>query len=291
MLAAVLISLLLHVALSFAFINSKIGAVPDVAPTSIQVKFVPVNPLTVEEPQTAIEEALIEETVEEPTPALSEESIAEIETIEEPFEAEATFEVETEPARTSLVDIPEISIIDADPENEPDASESQDSASFLPSILTIRETVQSVDAADATRYWANDCNLLEEKSEIHNCQDTGPELSRFDVVDRNETYESLNPTKVFTRSERTVPTLTQNAPALAARLRSSDIPEGLSDYVLEELEIGITINSNTGNRNEQMRRRLTDRSAAAIQAERVLGDPWVKVQTRKLSDRNVHIQN
>ncbi|MDP6416838.1 MAG: hypothetical protein QGG54_17665, partial [Gammaproteobacteria bacterium] len=79
-----------------------------------------------------------------------------------------------------------------------------------------------------------------------------------------------------------------NAPALAARLSSSDIPQDLSDYVLEELQAGITHNTNVGNRAVDHIDLMTDRSAAATMVRQILGDAWVVKRAKELQQRKVH---
>ena len=96
----------------------------------------------------------------------------------------------------------------------------------------------------------------------------------------NSTYRSLNPVRVLSRSERTLPAVTENAAALAGRLQNMAIPEGLSDYLMEEVEAGITHNTNAGNRNLENIDVMTDKSDAAKIARDVLGDPWIKTQSR-----------
>ena len=131
-----------------------------------------------------------------------------------------------------------------------------------------------------------DCNMLEEKDGLHTCDPT--DRRDYRIVENNATYRALNPIRERSRSQRTLGVITQNAPELAARLQAADLPEGLSDYVMEEVEAGITHHSNPGNRSVQHMILMTDKSAAAAQARQVLGDAWVKTRAIELQQRKVH---
>jgi hypothetical protein len=70
---------------------------------------------------------------------------------------------------------------------------------------------------------------------------------------------------------------------LAGRLSDLRLPRGLSDYVLEKLEAGITLNTNLGNRAVDHMLNFTDKSAAGAIARELLSDPWV---VKKLNSAN-----
>jgi hypothetical protein len=62
----------------------------------------------------------------------------------------------------------------------------------------------------------------------------------------------------------------------------------LSDYVLEELQAGITHNTNVGNRAVDHIDLMTGRSAAATMVRQILGDAWVVKRAKELQQRKVH---
>lgn len=275
LLFAVSVSLLLHVTVIFAFISVPLTEAPKPRPVLVQLGLVASNPLQFE---AESDEPLNDPPPEDTAPVVL-ESEDELEAL--PFETEQE-DLPPISAPTSLVDIPQVEINSMDDEQERLA----DSELRLPSIVTVRETIQSLRAESATRYWNSDCNLMEEESEIRDC--APKDQTNYALLERNHSYEALNPLKNFDRTQRTLSTVTSEAPALAARLSSAELPGGLSDYVMQEIEAGITHLSNPGNRSVQHMGTMTDTSAAAEQARRVLGDPWVRTQANKLYQRDVH---
>ena len=79
--------------------------------------------------------------------------------------------------------------------------------------------------------------------------------------------------------------------ALAGRLSDLRIPEGFSDYVLEELEAGITHNANPGNRAVDHMLNFTDKSAAGAIARDLLSDPWIVKKAKQRQQKKVHLPN
>lgn len=299
LLLALALSLALHGVLAVAVLRVAVGDEPESAPSTVQIRLVASNPLVAEpEPEPIVEPA--PELEPEPEIELDQETAedeliaqSEVEQAEEPVELAAeqllqeaapTPSEQLPPApATSLVELPSVELL-----QRPDAlQESSESARLLPSIVNVRNTIQVLDAQDSSRYWNSDCNILETDAGIRDCEPI--DSNDYALVDRNATYESLNPIRVMTRAERSLGVMTQQAPALAGRLYASDIPRGLSDYVMEEIEAGITHLSNPGNRGVQHMGFMLDKSAAAEQARRVLDDPWVQSQSRALRERNVHL--
>lgn len=281
LLFAVALSLTLHISLLAAVFSQRIEFPQSAVPNSVQVRLLPANPQ-----QTAIvatAEALIAPVPlaadEEPTPvseALVSESrdtqnqIAENIAYSEPLSA--TFSEPQE--RVNLV--------------EEAAEQEATSRLFVPSVVTVEASLRQIQqqAAGNSRSWAKDCNILEEQSELYSCD--LKDQRNYQSLERNHTYETLNPIRELTRSQRTLPTIAENAPALAGRLALADIPEGLSDYLLEEVEAGITLNSNMGNRAVGHMRAMTDKSAAGAMARQILGDAWVVTRAKQLQQRKVH---
>lgn len=267
LLLAVSVSLLLHASIAAVFLNVKIGAPAESPASVVQIQLFPSNPLQQPDiPQQPLPEQELAPLLPEPVvEELTEESSAPVEEI------------------AKLVESVEPEIQQSPPAIAPDIPQI-----VLPSIVSIKESLDSASDAKDSRLWSYDCNRLEEDSGIHNCDEK--DRRNYRVVESNPAYEALNPIRQLARGQRTARTVASNAPALAARLRASDIPTDISDYVLEQLEAGITHNSNVGNRSVQHMILMTDKSAAAAQARQVLGDAWVKTQAVELQQRKVHVR-
>lgn len=67
----------------------------------------------------------------------------------------------------------------------------------------------------------------------------------------------------------------------------SDVDPQLQEYLLQELETGISEHGNMRQSSVETIIRITDQSAAALQAREVLGDPWVIQRYRELRQRRV----
>jgi hypothetical protein len=293
LLLALALSLALHGVLVVAVLRVAVGDEPESTPSTVQIRLVASNPLSAEvelQPELAAEqppeleaEPAIDETTAERDNE-QEDQLAELVAEQLLEEVLPTPSEQSPPAPvTSLVELPSIEVLPL-----PDSTqESSDSAALLPSIVNVRNTIQALDALDSSRYWNSDCNILETDAGIRDCEPL--DANNYALIERNATYEALNPIRVMTRAERSLGVMTAQAPALAARLYASDIPRGLSDYVLQEIEAGITHLSSPGNRSVQHMGFMLDKSAAAEQARRVLNDPWVQSQSRALRERNVHL--
>ena len=81
--------------------------------------------------------------------------------------------------------------------------------------------------------------------------------------------------------------VSRQALALAAELEAGTIEPGLAEYLVQEIEAGITQLADPGNRAVQNMGRM-DTSAAAVMKRRILQDPWVQSRTKQLQQRRVH---
>ena len=266
LIAGLIVSGLLHIAIAVVFVRLSIGTAGDPVPAAIQIQIVPLSLLfaTAEQPeqeQAADEEAVIEELQTEQE--LVESSTAEIEP--EQFETEALADAgQTESVESSSSEqLPEI-----DAATRP--------AQTLPTLLAIQQSLEAIEFERASRFYAYDCNVMERKEGLRKCE---PLADRdFSTLEQNPVYDFHNPVRELSRSEKTVTTVARESRALAGRLDQDGLPSGLSAYVLEEMEAGIQISSNNGNTVLQNMSTMLDRSAAAVQARRVF-DPWVQQQT------------
>jgi|TARA_B100000315_G_scaffold180476_1_gene169295 hypothetical protein len=222
LLISVAVSLLFHTTLLLSIAKLQVGfneqPIPEVV--EVEVHLVATNPLTTA-PITARSEpppAVPESEITEPAPEISNRE-APLE--EEVASSEEAFSAPLEPESVPQPDVESTAPIEPQP-----------SRIFLPSVITIQETLQQrrVREEGDSKSWLYDCNTLEEESTVYTCD---PEDRRdYRVIESNPSYQALNPIREISRSQRSLPVVATNAPALAARLANSDIPQDLSDYVL-----------------------------------------------------------
>jgi len=286
LLAGLVLSLALHVVLGGVLATFEPPVHEPPTPEVVAIRLLPVNPLleqTAEPEQVPVDESAIDEmeaiaVIEEPVPEvaelLAEESIPEpVQEVESPVEQATDAELAQAEEATAESDFP-----DSPPVAEPPIV-------VIPSRDIVTRSIQSVEAENTSRLWAYDCNAQQQESELIRCDDQA--TPNYDRVRENSTYRSLNPVRVLSRSQRTLPTITENSSALAGRLQDINIPEGLSDYLMEEVEAGISHNTNAGNRALENIEMMTDKSDAAKIARDVLGNPWVETQSRSNAQRRV----
>ena len=175
----------------------------------------------------------------------------------------------------------------SDPTSDP-ASDPVPPAIAVPNVVAIQQSVNSVRQADGVRLYQFDCDERQERSDLLDCGEQST-TGNFAEATRNATYEALNPVRVHTRSQRTVSTVASNADELAAQLRISGVGSDLEQYLLNEVQIGISENSNSRFSGPALIERMTDQSDAAEQARRVLGDGWVELRSRELRERRVEL--
>ncbi|MDP6416839.1 MAG: hypothetical protein QGG54_17670, partial [Gammaproteobacteria bacterium] len=76
---------------------------------------------------------------------------------------------------------------------------------FVPSVVTIQETLQQrrVRSERDSKTWLYDRNILEEESTVYTCD---PEDRRdYRIIESNPTYQTLNPIRELSRSQRSLP--------------------------------------------------------------------------------------
>ena len=159
-----------------------------------------------------------------------------------------------------------------------------------PSLFSVQQSVKTIDAEAEAGGWLYECNQLEEDSGVRKCAESAvsDDAGAYERATSNIYYENLNPVRERSRTERSLRTVSQNTGNIAAALNTSGVSDELTGYVLDELAVGTSVYTNNGTDRMQHMRRLVDRSAAALQAERVLADPWVQSRAEELRQRNVH---
>ena len=95
----------------------------------------------------------------------------------------------------------------------------------------------------------------------------------------------------MSRTERSAAVVSTESKALAGSLGDLGLPDGLSDYVLEELEAGITHNADLGNRAVENMLNSNDKSAAGAMVRDLLRDHWLEKRSKELQQRKVHLPN
>ena len=256
------ISAAFHFALAstlFYFVASDIESIEELVPGLIKVEFVSTNPLL----------SQTEEIISE-TPSESADPI-------EPSSALPVAESQPERNQKEAPDIRESEIAEASPVENPDTNS-------LPSRESVQRVLNNLQRSDASRFYPNDCNKLEEENKFSDCV---PNDARdYSALTRNPVYDFHNPGIEISRSRETVTTLARQSARVSEGLALSDLPPGFSDYVLEELEQNIETYSNNSNRALSHMNTMVDKSAAGVMARRLL-NPWVQQQSALLKSRRV----
>lgn len=285
LLFAVAASLLVHVLILSFFLNARIGADPVSLPGTVSIRLVPSNPLLTPEdapvPEPAVENAPISPPIDSEIIELATESLA----VEDPaLSAEPQSPAQVDQTPSPVVSSPEQSV---DTAETPPVAPAQPRVNIpqvvLPSPEDLVQSIRAVEAQRTSRLWAYDCNPRQQESELISCDDRAQtpdasSVSRFSSQNAitSQTYRRFNPTQAVTRAQSSLPTVSRNASALAARLDSIAIPADLSAYLRQEVEAGISHNANQGRLAADMQDRLTDQSDAAQQARQFTDDPWIR---------------
>ena len=292
LLLPVAISLLLHSAIVAALLFSANQSVKPPQIAAVRINLIPVIP------QSAAPSAIAsEESTDSALPVIAENPPATA-PVDFLSPEQSSDSVSFEEAADSGVEIPEQSIEQSTElsterptaEQIEQASENRHQRITPPSLLSVQQSIQVLDAEAQTGGWLYECNQLEEKSGVRKCARDGlmDDADAYERVASNVHYENLNPVRQRSRSERSVRVLYQNTGNIAAALNTTEIPDVLAAHILDELAASTSVHTNTGTDRVQHMRRKVDRSAAAQQAERVLADPWVQGRAEELRQRDVH---
>ena len=281
LLAGLACSLLLHYSLGGVLINFELDEHLVDLPTIVKISLLPKNPLGEEEVVEVVEEAIEDEP--------SVEAFAEVETestVATPVEPEPLLEPQeelqlAEELIREIVEEPVPAPIVVPP------------VLVVPTTAEVVRSIESIENENTSRLWAFDCNARQEESDHITCdRQASP---NYDAARENSTYRSLNPTWQVSRSLRTLTTVAKNSSNLAASLRGAQIPEGLSAYLMEEVEAGITHNSDLGNWTLHNIEIMTDKSDSEKYFRETQTDPWrnplLMTRFKERQQRNVHEQN
>jgi len=280
-------SVILHTVIAGTLLQFTNHEQISAAVTSVNVRLIPSNPLrtATQHPAPDLEDSAIAlDPVIESNPQ-SEDRVVQPETLI--AETVERVGVEEEGVQQKSVTASEILAELAEPRSIPAELPVNHGLPLitLPSIQAMQQATQAVSDADAARSWMFECNLLQEEDGLHTCERASE--PDYQSVLRSPSYEALNPVREFSRSARTSKSVYQNAGVAARALESSSVPVALREYLVSELEAGTSLYTNNGTSNEANMRRMTDKSAAAQQAARVLGDSWVRGRAVELQHRQV----
>ncbi|MCG8415222.1 MAG: hypothetical protein MI746_13465, partial [Pseudomonadales bacterium] len=258
----------------------------------VQVRLLPENPLLetleeVEEIEEAIEET-ITEVEEVPAETLAE---AEVEEVAEPLIEELIEEFES----VIEEEIPDELIAETVQETETSGENINPAEPDQPLPIPSLDLIQSAIQQDFTeqqledRSWASTCTNLQRQSGVVGCvYQEEPNFAGIEQSPESRAiYEFHSPVVERSRTERTISTVTANSAQLAANLANADIPEGLGDFMMTELESTITFYSNSGNRVLNHMNEMVDQSDAAL-ISRSLFDPWARLQIQKQQQRRYY---
>ncbi len=284
LLAGLLCSLILHLIAGGVLINLEPEEHVISPPMQVQVRLLPENPLL--EP---LEE--IEEIPEELSEVEMEETLAEVEVEEVVEEPEEQPVAEPEPATEN--EIPAELV--AETELEVEFAEEADSQETigplpLPSLDIIRSAVeQDTSTREEDRGWASTCTNLQRQTGAMGCvTQEEPEYAYIEQSpEAKAIYDFHNPVVERSRTDRTISTLSANTGLLAANLANADIPEGLGEFLMSELETTITMYSDASNRVQDNMNRMVDKSDAALIA-RSLFDPSVRQMIQEREQRRIY---
>lgn len=274
---AVVASLCLHILLITAALRyGELSLSPDSRP-SITIGLVPDNPLVLE--------AVPAESVDANTPETTQAEAADSAEISAPEQDQL---VELEQAVETEATIEAVETAEVAPEPEPVEAEATAAVIQAPSITSILNTVnQNREQQEAeSREWANTCTELQRVAGVLGCQqEQSPNYQAVEQAPESQSvYEFHNPPAEVSRSQRALPAIARNSALLAANLVMADVPKGLADQVMAEVEAGISLYSNRGNPTLDVMDRMVDQSAAA-QIAREVNSPWVQFQRQQLNLR------
>lgn len=262
---ATFVSVLLHSLLIFFLMGSDPEKALIAERESIEIKLLPSNPNRVSPP-------LAEDSSTEPLPSqrpLTDLVIGEAEPELIPELQQPVSSPSVEPETLNRFELDTDSLANETQSEQRDLQESN-FETLRPTVEAISRTVRDVSRRNETQFYTYRCNPLEEEEGLKIC---APSSSRaYESLETSAIYQAFNPSRVSSRFERVSGLVSSQARDLSDRLRGQ-LPEGVSGYLIEELEAGITHSVNEGNRAVNFMIEMTDKSSAAAQARQVLDNP------------------
>ena len=287
MMIAVILSLVLHFALGRTLMGVSFSSPPLVIPDTVSIQLIP--ELLPALPQEEFDTPIIEES----------EAIEVAEQLEE-LPVDTLVEADTEDlaeTQEALIEeeLPIELIVEVEP--EPETSEvtqdqpAPDQQVPLPSLDVIQTVVRQdfLEQQREDRNWASSCTNLQRQSGVLGCvsQDK-PDLAGIEQSPESRAiYQFHNPVVERSRTERTISTLSANSALVAANLANAEIPEGLGEFILSELESTITFYSPASNGVKDNMDQMINNSEAAL-LYRSLFDPGIRHQIQENQRRRYY---
>lgn len=290
LLAGLLCSVILHLLVGGVLINLEPEVrIVDLPVQVVQVRLLPEIPLLETQEESAEVEEVVEEIIQEDEELASETlAEAELEESNEPVVEELTEQLDAVIEEA----ISEELIAESVP--EPDNSETNDNLAntelpiSIPSLDSIQTAIQQdfTEQQSQDRSWASSCTNLQRQSGVVGCvAEEEPSYAGIEQSPESRAiYNFHNPVVERSRTERTLSTIAANSGLLAANLANAEIPEGMADFMMSELERNITLYSSPENRVLNHMNELVDQSDAAL-ITRSLFDPWVRLQIQRQQER------
>ncbi len=258
----------------YYFLGNDIATQEGIFPTSLHVNFVPSNPQQPQADQSISES--VSEILSEPVEVISSRGLGEVMP-----SSPAPQQMRIESAEVEIQNTIEAEIAEVDTAVRL-GIETQ--AINIPSVDSVRSAIVIVERGDNSQFYVSDCNKIEEEKEFRSC---APAVARaYSALTKNPVYEFHNPEIEISRSRQSVTTLERHSDIVADALTLSNLPAGLSVYVLEEVEQGIETYSNNSNRVVGHMNSMVDKIYAGEQARRLF-DHWVVQRSAILKSRRI----
>jgi hypothetical protein len=262
---AVLLSVLVHLLLVYFFMQSKIVAIAEIAPDFVAIRLLPSNPNRLLTPSPDAGVLPVDTVAEPPLDQIDFGDDANVSlelnavNVAKALETEAPLDLElAAQGQSKAVQEPEINV-PRRPVSGP-----------MPTLDSISQSVRELVQSRVRQFYSYACNRLEAEEGLKAC---APKSTiSYAVLDSNTMYQAFSPATAVSRSERASAVVSSRLGSLASRLRE-EAPDGLSGYLIEELQAGISHSVNEGNRAVRHMIDMTDKSDAAAQARAVLGNP------------------
>jgi len=143
---------------------------------------------------------------------------------------------------------------------------------IAPTRMALQQVIRSLSEQDSANAWSTNCDALQRLNELINCDEqTGPDFSILESSLANSLFNTTPQADSARVAQRFIG---GNSGELAARLNSMDLGGVTSDYLISEIEAGISIYSSNGNENlERAEDQLNSGDPVYQQMRRAMGLP------------------
>ena len=268
---SVLISLLLHGMLAAIIVTLGIFNVdqPDVTPSVVRINLIPAELLLRAEPPEQIDEFITAETTN------LEQVVEEVDDVVIPEATEQFEEIQpstrSEPPIENLVEI-NLPEVEGPVPTQSTEAQGRETEVISPTRMALQRVIRSLSEQDSSKSWNTNCDALQRQNELINCEEqTEPDFSILESSLANRLFSTTPQSDSARVAQRFIG---GNSGELAARLNSMDLGGVTSDYLINEIEAGISIYSSNGNvRLERLEDQANANDPAYQQMRRVMGRP------------------